>query len=119
MSTRLTSLGSAYRGHAADYSAGDSNRDQLIQRAAAAYKKAVAANSSFGPAYYDLGLLYLDADPFPGVSDTVARLNAAKGYFDQYKNMPNADMRLYEQRTKEIARAIKFATRKQKGPSHP
>ena len=88
----LTSLGSAYRGHAGDFAAGDSNRDQLIRRAEAAYKKALGANPNFAPAYYDLGLLYLDADPFPGVSDPLARLNAAKGYFDQYKNMPNADM---------------------------
>ena len=110
----LTSLGSAYRGHAGDFSAGDTTRDQLIQRAETAYKKALAANPSFGPAYYDLGLLYLDADPFPGVADPLARLNAAKTYFDQYKNMPNVDMKLYEQRTKDVTKAIKSATKKQK-----
>lgn len=110
----LTSLASAYRGHAGDYQPGDSNRDQLIRRAEATYKKAIAANGNFGPAYYDLGLLYLDADPYPGVPDTLARLNAAKGYFDQYKNMPNADLKLYEQRNKEITKAIKTATRKSK-----
>ena len=109
----LTSLGSAYRGHAGDFAAGDSNRDQLIQRAESAYKKALSANPSFGPAYYDLGLLYLDADPFPGVSDPLARLNAAKGFFDQYKNMPNADLKLYEQRTKDVTKLIKSATKKQ------
>jgi tetratricopeptide (TPR) repeat protein len=110
----LTSLASAYRGHAADYAPGDSNRDQLIRRAEATYKKAIAANGNFGPAYYDLGLLYLDADPYPGVTDTLQRLNAAKGYFDQYKNMPNADMKLYEQRTKEVTKLIKTASRRKK-----
>jgi tetratricopeptide (TPR) repeat protein len=108
----LTSLASAYRGHAGDYSPGNGNRDQLITRAASTYKKAIAANPNFGSAYYDLGLLYLDADPFPN-TDTLARLNAAKSYFDQYKNMPNADMKLYEQRTKEVTKLIKTATRKQ------
>src|SRR5205823_3035603 len=70
----LTSLGSAYRGHSGDYSPGDSQRDQLIQNAEAAYKKALQADAGYGPAYYDLGLLYLDSDPYPGVSDPLQRV---------------------------------------------
>ena len=61
----LTALGSAYRGRSADYPPGAPERAQYIQQAEATYKRALSANPSYGPAYYDLGLLYLDADPFP------------------------------------------------------
>lgn len=110
----LTSLGSAYRGHAADYPAGAPDHDDNIRRAEAAYKRALQANSNYGPAYYNLGLLYLDNDPYPGLPDTLARLNASKGYFDQYKNMPNVDMKLYDDRMKDVTRAIKRAEKQQK-----
>jgi tetratricopeptide (TPR) repeat protein len=105
----LTSLGSAYRGHAADYPSGTPDRDDNVRRAEAAYKRALQANSSYGPAYYNLGLLYLDNDPFPGLPDTLLRLNTAKGYFDQYKNMPSLDMKLYDDRMKDVTKAIKRA----------
>ena len=105
----LTSLGSAYRGHAADYPAGSPDRDANVQKAEAAYKRALQSNSSYGPAYYNLGLLYLDNDPFPGLPDTLLRLNTAKGYFDQYKNMPSLEMKLYDDRMKDVTKAIKRA----------
>jgi tetratricopeptide (TPR) repeat protein len=105
----LTSLGSAYRGHAADYPAGSPDRDANVRKAEAAYKRALQGNSSYGPAYYNLGLLYLDNDPFPGLSDTLLRLNTAKSYFDQYKNMPSLDMKLYDDRMKDVTKAIKRA----------
>ena len=82
----LTSLGSAYRGHSADFQPGSSERDQFVRAAEGAYKRATNANTNYGPAYYNLGLLYLENDPFPGIKDGLQRLNAAKGYFDQYKN---------------------------------
>jgi tetratricopeptide (TPR) repeat protein len=110
----LTSLGSAYRGHAADYPAGSPDRDDNVRRAEAAYKRALQGNSSYGPAYYNLGLLYLDNDPFPGLADTLRRLNTAKGYFDQYKNMQNVDMKLYDDRMKDVTKAIKRAEKQQK-----
>ena len=116
----LTSLGSAYRGHAADYPTGTPDRDDNVRRAEAAYKRALQANSSYGPAYYNLGLLYLDNDPFPGLPDTLLRLNTAKGYFDQYKNMPSLDMKLYDDRMKDVTKAIKRAEKllkKSKGGS--
>ena len=53
--------------------------------------------------------LYLDNDPFPGLSDTLLRLNTAKSYFDQYKNMPGVDMKLYDDRMKDVTKAIKRA----------
>lgn len=112
----LTSLGSAYRGRSADFPKGAPDRDQFVRSAEAAYKRALQANSNYGPAYYNLGLLYLDTDPFPGVADPLARLNTAKGYFDQYKNMPGVDLKLLETRTKDVDKAIKRAQKSQKKP---
>ncbi|HEY5925112.1 MAG TPA: tetratricopeptide repeat protein [Kofleriaceae bacterium] len=106
----LTSLGSAYRGRSGDYPAGSNERNQLILAAEQQYKRAMAANANYGPAYYNLGLLYLDADPFPsagGALDTLQRLNAAKGFLDQYKNMPGVDIKLYDERMKDVAKLIK------------
>jgi tetratricopeptide (TPR) repeat protein len=114
----LTSLGSAYRGRSADYPQGAPERDQFVRTAEAAYKRALQANASYGHAYYNLGLLYLDTDPFPGLADTMLRLNAAKSFFDQYKNMPGVDINLYQSRTKDVDKAIKRAQKqlKQKKP---
>ena len=109
----LTSLGSAYRGHSADFQAGP-ERDRLVQTADKAYKAALQANANYGPAYYNLGLLYLDTDPFPGISDPLARLNAAKAFFDQYKNMPGVDIKLYDSRMKDVDKVIKRIQKQQK-----
>jgi tetratricopeptide (TPR) repeat protein len=106
----LTSLGSAYRGRSADYPPGSRDRTQFIMAAEAAYKRALSADPNYGPAYFNLGLLYLDADPFPsggGSLDTLQRLNAAKSWLDQYKNMPGVDMKLYDERLKDVTKAIK------------
>jgi tetratricopeptide (TPR) repeat protein len=110
----LTSLGSAYRGHAADFPAGSPDRDDNVRKAEAAYKRALQASSGYGPAYYNLGLLYLDNDPFPGLPDTLLRLNTSKSYFDQYKNMQNVDMKLYDDRMKDVTKAIKRAEKQLK-----
>ena len=110
----LTSLGSAYRGRSADYATGSGDRDNLVRQAEQQYKRALSANNSYGAAYYNLGLLYLDNDPYPGVSDSLARLNQSKQYFDQYKNMPSVDMKLYDARMKEIEKAIKKADKQNK-----
>lgn len=115
----LTSLGSAYRGRSADYPAGTSERDQFVRSAEAQYKRALQASSSYGPAYYNLGLLYLDNDPFPGVADPLVRLNAAKSYFDQYKNMPGVDIALYDARMKDVTKAIKRAEKLLKKKKKP
>jgi tetratricopeptide (TPR) repeat protein len=110
----LTSLGSAYRGHAADYPNATPDHDDNVRRAEAAYKRALQSNSGYGPAYYNLGLLYLDNEPFPGLADNLLRLNTAKSYFDQYKNMQNVDMKLYDDRMKDVTKAIKRAEKLQK-----
>ena len=113
----LTSLGSAYRGRSGDSPPGSQDRNQFILAAEASYKRALSANPNYGPAYYNLGLLYLDADPFPsggGSLDTMMRLNAAKGFFDQYKNMPGVDIKLYDERMKDVSKLIKRAQKQQK-----
>ena len=113
----LTGLASAYRGRSGDYPPGSGERNNYIIQAEATYKKALASNPNYGPAYYDLALLYLDADPFPsggGSLDNMQRLNAAKAYLDQYKNMPGVDIKLYDSRTKDVDKAIKRAQKQQK-----
>ena len=115
----LTSLGSAYRGRSADFPKGAPDRDGFVRNAEAAYKRALQASSNYGPAYYNLGLLYLDTDPYPGVADPLARLNTAKSYFDQYKNMPNFDLKLWETRNKDVEKAIKRAQKTQKTKAKP
>jgi tetratricopeptide (TPR) repeat protein len=107
-----TSLGSAYRGRSAEYPVGSPDQAQWLSRGEEAYKRAVSANRNYGPAYYNLGLLYMDADPFPDPStgaamDTLVRLGRAKTYFDEYKNMPGVDIKLYEERMKDVQKAIK------------
>jgi tetratricopeptide (TPR) repeat protein len=110
-----SSLGSAYRGMSGDFDPGSPQRDQWLNKAETAFKRSQNADKNYGPAYYNLGLLYLDADPFPtdsGPMDTLARLNRAKTYFDEYKNMPGVDMKLYDERTKDVTKLIKREEKK-------
>ncbi len=109
------SLGSAYRGMSGDFDPGSSGRDEWLGKAEGAFKRAQTADKNYGPAYYNLGLLYLDADPFPtgsGPMDTLVRLNRAKTYFDEYKNMPGVDMSLYDERMKDVTKLIKREEKK-------
>jgi hypothetical protein len=110
----LTSLGSAYRGRAGDYPLGSGERGSYVVKADAAYKRALQADGQYGPAYYNLGLLYLDNDPYPGMPDPMQRINTAKSYFDQYKNMPGFDVKLYDTRMKDVNKALKRAQKAQK-----
>lgn len=113
----LSALGAAYRGRSADYDVGSANRDDFLRKAENAFKRATTADRNYGPAYYNLGLLYLDADPFPGPDgplDTLVRLNRAKTYFDEYKNMPGVDLKLYDERTKDVTKLIKREEKKRK-----
>jgi Tfp pilus assembly protein PilF len=114
----LTSLGSAYRGRSGEYPAASGEQAQWLGRAEDAYKRALAANRNYGPVYYNLGLLYLDADPFPDASggsmDSLQRLQRSKTYFDEYKNMQGVDIKLYEERMKDVQRAIKREEKRRK-----
>ncbi|HEY4240997.1 MAG TPA: tetratricopeptide repeat protein [Kofleriaceae bacterium] len=105
----LTSLGSAYRGRAADYPSGSAEHNDYVHKAEATYKRAIQANGNYGPAYYNTGLLYLDNDPYPGVPDALTRIADARQYFDEYKNMPNVDIKLYDERMKDVTKAQKRA----------
>jgi tetratricopeptide (TPR) repeat protein len=115
----LTSLGSAYRGRSADYPSGARERTQFVRSAEAAYKRALQANANYGPTYYNLGLLYLDTDPYPGITDPMQRLNAAKAFFEQYKNMPGVDIKLYDSRMKDVDKAIKRLQKQLKKKKSP
>ena len=87
-------LGSAYRGQSAGAGLAPATRNSLILRAETTYKRSISSSKNYGPAYYNLGLLYLDSDPFPsggGELDRLARLKRAKTYFDEYRGMPGAD----------------------------
>ena len=110
----LTSLGSAYRGRSADFPPGSPDRDQFVRTAEKSYKAALQANGSYGPAYYNLGLLYLDTDPYPGISDPLTRVNAAKAFFEQYKNMPGVDIKLFDARMKDVDKIVKRIQKQQK-----
>ncbi len=111
----LNALGSAYRGMSADFEASSPARGEWLAKAEVAYKEALTADKNHGPAYYNLGLLYLDGDPFPtpqGPMDTLIRLGKAKTYFDEYKSMPGVDMKLYDERSKDVTKLIKREEKK-------
>ena len=112
----MTSLGSAYRGKAANFPPGGEH-DSLLQRAEVSLKRAITANANYAPAYYNIALLYLDADPFPtsgGPMDTLQRLQSAKTYFDSYKALPGAEIKLYEERMKDVSKAVKREEKRRK-----
>lgn len=96
-----TNLGSAYRGLSVEYALSDTNRrNQLLLAAERAYRRAISLAKNYALAYYNLGILYLDADPFPqgdGDMDRLARLRRAKTYFDEYRRLPGADQKLVDQ----------------------
>jgi Tfp pilus assembly protein PilF len=66
-------LGSAYRG------------DGKLVKAQQSYKKALQLKGNNYPsAYFNLGILFLDAQKYPGM-DTLQKLNTAVAYFNKYK----------------------------------
>lgn len=97
----LTNLASAYRGLSAEFGTSDAGRrNDLLLRAERTYKAALAADRNYANAYYNTGLLYLDADPFPegkADMDMVKRLQKAKSQFDEYRRLPGADQKLADE----------------------
>ncbi|HTE53115.1 MAG TPA: tetratricopeptide repeat protein [Kofleriaceae bacterium] len=97
----LTNLGSAYRGQSAEFGTSDiARRNELLLKAERTYKAALAADRNYANAYYNTGLLYLDADPFPegrADMDMVKRLQRAKSQFDEYRRLPGADQKLADE----------------------
>lgn len=110
-------LGTAYRGHSEDYPADSKRRNELLRQAEETYKRALSTDSKYANSYYNLGLLYLDADPFPGSDgvplETLKRLERAKTYFDEYAAM-GGDAELVGARDKEVKKLIKREIKRQK-----
>jgi len=98
-----TNLGSAYRGLSLEFAITDvAKRNKLVLNAELAYKRAISLDKNYANAYYNMGLLYLDADPFPtpqGEMDRVVRLKNAKTYFDEYRRLAGADQKLVDATT--------------------
>jgi tetratricopeptide (TPR) repeat protein len=111
----LTSLGSAYRGHAGDFPPDSGERSSFASKADAAYKRALQADQQYGIAYYNLGLLYLDFDSVGGTSDPLQRIAASEAFFNNYKNAPGVDMKLFDERMKDVNKAKKRAQKAAKG----
>jgi tetratricopeptide (TPR) repeat protein len=115
-----TNLGSSYRGRAAEFPAGSPNRDAFLREAETAFKRAMSSDRGYPNTYYNLGLLYLDADPFPGASspmDTLQRLGQARTYFEEYGRSRGADRDLMNERIKDVDKLIKREKKRQKRDS--
>lgn len=116
--TTWTNLGSAYRGHSGDYPPESSERTKYLHKAEASYKRALGLAKSYANAYYNLGLLYLDAQPFPmpdgAPMDKLKRLERSKTYFEEYRSMSGADLDLVDSRTKQVNKLIKRETKRRK-----
>ncbi len=80
------SLGAAYRGQSLQFvgEEGKGQREQLLSRAKTHFEEALKVDPAMAIAHYNLGLLYLDADTFPGL-DTLQRLAAATKAFAKYQ----------------------------------
>lgn len=111
-------LGASYRGRSADFDPGSGPRADWLLKAQTAFQHAVQSDDNYGMAYYNLGILYLDADPFPtsdgGSLDNLVRLKKAQTYFDEYKTRPGVDLALYDERTKNVTKLIKREEKKRK-----
>jgi tetratricopeptide (TPR) repeat protein len=79
-----THLGAAYRGRSADLVQQKAQRDQMLKRAEQELRLAIREDPRYAPAYFNMGILYLDADPFPGI-DTLPRLQQAQKFLADYK----------------------------------
>lgn len=110
-------LGASYRGRAAEFPVGSPNRDAFLREAETALKRAMSSDRGYANTYYNLGLLYLDADPFPaanGAMDTLQRLGQARTYFEEYGRSRGADRDLMNERIKDVDKLIKREKRRQK-----
>lgn len=113
-----TNLGSSYRGYSGDYPADSDKRVEYLRKAETAYKRALSVDRNYGNVYYNLGLLYLDAEPFPmpdgSNMDLIKRLERAKTYFEEYRATSGADLELVEERLKQVNKLINRETKRRK-----
>ncbi len=105
-----TNLGSAYRGHSNDFVTTDiTKRNKLVLKAEESYKRAISRDKNYGNAYYNMGLLYLDADPFPvgnGEMERVTRLKTSKTYLDEYRRLPSSDQKLVDETSAVVQKLL-------------
>lgn len=96
----LNNLATAYRGKSAQLSGPAGNPQQraaFLLKAKATYDQALKLDPGYARVYYNLGVLYLDAQPFPaqgGEMDTLKRLETAITYFEKYQALPGANDKL-------------------------
>jgi tetratricopeptide (TPR) repeat protein len=79
-------LGSAYRGLSTDK---PDQRDKLLRDAETEFKAAITLDPNYAAAYFNLSLLYFDADPFPGL-EKLNRLSTAMRYMKEYQRVMGA-----------------------------
>jgi tetratricopeptide (TPR) repeat protein len=82
-------MGSAYRGLAND---DKPRRDDLLKKAEGEFKTAMTVDPNYPPSYFNLGLLYFDADPFPGM-DKLQRLSMALRYLKEYQRIMGPNLK--------------------------
>jgi len=83
----LTNLGTAYRRRASQLR-GD-RRKQHLRKSENAYRTALAVDEAYAPAHFDLGLLYLDSDEFPG-KPPEKRLQLAVHHLREFRRLGGA-----------------------------
>ena len=106
--TAWTNLGSAYRGKG------------RLEDADSAYRKALELNPRSAEAYFNLGILYLDAPQMPN-TDVISKLTKAGEFLAQYRQLGGARLAkddpaeaFIEDARKQIERARKQLERQQK-----
>jgi len=70
-------LGSAYRG---------AGSPEQLSKAASSFTKALQLRPNYPAAYFNLGILYLDAQAYPGMTK-LQQLNMAVSHFNSYKRV--------------------------------
>lgn len=87
------SLGAAYRGQSLAHvgEEGRPQREALYVRAKGEFEEALKIAPNLSVAQFNLGILYLDADSFPGM-DTLTRLATAIKHLSQYQSAEGAKL---------------------------
>jgi len=87
------SLGAAYRGQSLAHvgEEGKPQREALYVRAKGEFEEALRIAPNLNVAHFNLGVLYLDADSFPGM-DTLTRLATAIRYLSQFQSAEGAKL---------------------------
>ena len=107
-------FGAARRGQSASVPPDNAaERNRLLSDAESKLKQALGVDPNYVNANFDLGLLYLDADPFPGM-ETLARLKAARQYLSEYKRLAGSSLKQGDPVDDYLAAAQKAEEREQK-----